>query len=144
MNDAAAQRQLSAAVGVLRLLAAAFSQHNVAAVGRLAPSGSAAAAPQPPAWAPAAGELLLSLTEAGAARPGQSSLPQLAGRLAADALAAGDPEAVTALLHELLGVDMRPDLIAITEVMRAWNAARQSAPACAAQNCPRLGRPRTQ
>ena len=40
-----------------------------------------------------------------------------------DALKAGDPEAVTALLHELLGVDMRPDLIAITEVMRAWNAA---------------------
>ena len=40
-----------------------------------------------------------------------------------DALAAGDPEAVTALLHDLLGVDMRPDLIAITEVMRAWNAA---------------------
>ena len=40
-----------------------------------------------------------------------------------DALAAGDPEAVAGLLREILNVDVRSDMIAITEVMRAWNAA---------------------
>lgn len=40
-----------------------------------------------------------------------------------DALAAGDPEAVAAELGKILNVDVRSDMIAISEVMRAWNAA---------------------
>ena len=44
-----------------------------------------------------------------------------------DALAAGDPESVIALLRDILDVDMRSDLIAITEVIRAWNAATLAA-----------------
>jgi 8-oxo-dGTP pyrophosphatase MutT (NUDIX family) len=41
-----------------------------------------------------------------------------------DALASGDPESVVALLNGILDVDLRADLIALTEVMRAWNAAQ--------------------
>jgi len=44
-----------------------------------------------------------------------------------DALAAGDPESVSARLHDILQTATRPETIAVTEVIRAWNAATLAA-----------------
>jgi hypothetical protein len=40
-----------------------------------------------------------------------------------DALASGDPQSVAERLRTILNAGERPDLIALSEVMRAWNAA---------------------
>ena len=79
----------AAGLAVLRLLAQALQQYDAAALGQ-DPGGGEAGARQQPAWAPGAGQMLLSLTDAGqAAGVVAGGLAETAGGLAADALSAG-------------------------------------------------------